>query len=84
MINPGTFGNTTGLVDISCSLDCVDNDAILRTVSDRLGYSVASVPPGYQCDPRPNYCLEGYYCPEGSVSGTQVECGDPSKQRLFA
>lgn len=28
------------------------------------------------CNPTAQLCEAGYYCPQGSISGTQVQCGD--------
>ena len=49
----GVFGNTTGLMDATCSVDCWSGG----------------------CSPTSNLCFEGYYCPVGSISGTQMQCG---------
>jgi len=35
------------------------------------------------CSPTTNLCHEGYYCPSGSISGTQMQCGGAGIQTLY-
>lgn len=31
------------------------------------------------CNPTAQLCAAGYYCPQGSISATQVQCGGAGK-----
>jgi len=73
----GIFGNTTGLTSAHCNPRCYDNDnrmGVIEAVDMTQQQQLHSSQFGND-NCRDNLCEAGYYCPEGSVSGKQRECG---------
>lgn len=60
----GIFGNTTGLQTPQCNPLC-NMESAVSTGPTGVGHSICS----------DNLCTAGYYCPEGSISGEEHECG---------
>ena len=66
----GRFGSSSGLTNKYCSSHCEQNDDTAPHVSMTLRETK-------ECA-QASICALGYYCPVGSVSATEKECGDAS------
>ena len=70
----GRYGNVTGLRTSECSLQCKGANDVGEVVCNVHG--VSAFPRSYLClAGDAALCEEGYYCPLGSISSTQNECG---------
>jgi hypothetical protein len=81
----GVFGNVTGLTDASCSTECWLAKGGPDAVEDIEAINTAGesrAAPDSVCFPGPNLCYAGFYCPEGSISGDQIECGNPGSSEI--
>ena len=67
--NIGVFGNSTGLTDATCS------STSSSTSSSGCWAGGCSTPASAAIQ----LCQAGYYCPRGSISATQVQCGGAGK-----
>ena len=62
-----------GRSTVAAILEKTERNSAADSVSGEIIYSPAVV-----CsEPSPNRCHEGFYCPPGSLSGDQLECGHP-------
>lgn len=90
----GRFGNTSGLTNSYCTSDCLLGHYCPEASRNPIpcppgvfgnvtGLTDKTCSPVCQkdlgCDPIYTLCEEGYYCPEGSISARQYECGGPDK-----
>ena len=67
----GRYGNVAGLVTSECSLQCKGANDVGEVVCNVHG--VSAFPRSYLClAGDAALCEEGYYCPLGSISSTQL------------
>jgi hypothetical protein len=87
----GRYGQTEGLFDEGCTSFCPLGhycpEATINPILCPAGVFGAATSlidsscspdclPGIKCNISYSLCFPGYYCPEGSISGQQYECGD--------
>lgn len=91
---PGTYGEISGLPNSLCSATCplghyCEAASVLprKCPAGRFGNNTGLTTSSCSkicetmdgsCDDTISLCREGFYCPEGSVSSDQYECGGPS------